>query len=245
MSEALSIRLKSIRSVRGQIEVLTGLRIGAAQETMEISGLDNPIIRNPANAEPFIPGSSIKGRMRSLAEWYFGEVPENGDVIKPRIGSSTARVFGLPAQGPSKARSETERTQWQRGPTRLVVRDARLSEQSRERFKAGTPISEVKSENSINRLTSMANPRPMERVLPEVRFDFELIYRVFDLSDDGAEDERLFTEVLLPALSLLEADALGGGGSRGNGKIRFDQLTVDGEPLELPSLTFPAPREAG
>ena len=236
MSES---RLKRIIRVAGTIEVVTGLRIGGSQETMEISGLDNPIIRNPANAEPFIPGSSLKGRMRSLAEWYFGELPEDGNVIKPKATARTSHVFGLPARD-ARGESPADKA-FRRGPTRLIVRDALLSEASRELFKRGQPLTEVKSENSINRLTSMANPRPMERVLPGVTFDVEILYRVFDVEGDGgAADERLFDEVVLTALALVEADALGGGSSRGNGKIRFS-LTRDGEPLALPSLAFPAP----
>ena len=228
-------RISRIRIVRGTIEVVTGLRIGGSQDTMEISGLDNPIIRNPASAEPFIPGSSIRGRMRSLCEWYFRELPEKGEVIRPQPGSRTARVFGLPARNPR----DGEERNYARGPTRLIVRDAMLSQASRERFARGTPISEVKSENSINRLTSMANPRPMERVLPGVMFDCEFVYRIFDLGDGGKEDEGLFNEVFLVGLSLLQADALGGGGSRGNGKIRLN-LQENGKPLTIPSLIFPA-----
>lgn len=220
------MKLKAIKVISGTIEVVTGLRIGGSQDTMEISGLDNPIIRNPANAQPFIPGSSIRGRMRSLAEWYFGEIPPDGDVVKIKPDSRTAKVFGAPAQ-----------QEGGRGPTRLIVRDAMLSEPSLQRFRSGEPITEIKSENSINRITAMANPRPMERVLPGVTFDCEMIYRVFDMDDNGEEDESLFDEILLPALRLLEMDALGGGSSRGNGKIRLD-LKLNGEPLELPTLAF-------
>lgn len=231
--------LKTIK-VTGTITVQTGLHIGGSQETMEISGLDNPIIKNPANAEPYIPGSSLKGRMRSLAEWYFAEVPDQGDVTKPKANSQTGRVFGLPAQEPSKIRDAEQRAAYQRGPTRLVVRDAPLSNQSRQAFKDGQPLTEIKSENSINRLSSMANPRPMERVLPGVEFDLELLYRVFDVDGDGgAEDERLFREVVLTALALVEADALGGGGSRGNGKVSF-HILVDGQQTQLPKLAFAA-----
>lgn len=222
--------------VTGTLEVVTGLRIGASQDTMEISGLDNPIIRNPANAEPFLPGSSIRGRMRSLAEWYFGEVPENGDVTRPRTGSKTAHVFGVPAQQ-GKVDGAAQ------GPTRLIVRDAPLSEESRRRFRdEGKPITEVKSENSINRITAMANPRPMERVLPGVTFDLEFVYRVFDFEGDGGQrDREMFEKVFLTALALLEADALGGGASRGNGKIKLNNLESNGERLELPKLSFAEP----
>ena len=206
---------------------------------MEISGLDNPIVRNPANAEPYIPGSSIKGRMRSLAEWYFGELPRDGEVTKPREDTRTARVFGLPAKSVGQQASDAEKKAYTRGPTRLVVRDAHLAQVWRDQFRAGRPITEVKSENSINRLTSMANPRPMERVLPGVQFDVEMLFRVFDVDGDGgAGDEQDFKDVLLVAMKLAEADALGGGSSRGNGKFRFDGLKLDGADLHLPTLSF-------
>jgi CRISPR-associated protein Csm3 len=232
-------KLHSFKRVTGKIVVVTGLRIGGSQETMEISGLDNPIIRNPANAEPFVPGSSLKGRMRSLAEWYFGDIPRNGDPTKPEVNSLTARVFGIPAGDPARETDESSQKAYQRGPTRLIVRDAHLSKEDRDAFAKGKPITEVKSENSINRLTSMANPRPMERVLPGVRFDMELIYRIFDVDGDGGQtDADLFNDVVLIALALVQADALGGGSSRGNGKIKFDQLCVDGKPIDLPPLDF-------
>jgi CRISPR-associated protein Csm3 len=238
-------QLKTIKQITGEIVVETGLHVGGSQETMEISGLDNPVIRHPANAEPFVPGSSLKGKMRSLAEWARGEVPPNGDVTKPRVDGETARVFGLPARNEQQARKLNEDpAPYHRGPSRLIVRDARLTDSSRDRFKAGHPITEIKHENSINRLTSVANPRPMERVLPEVRFDLQLVYRVFDVNGDGGqEDERLFTDVLLHALALVEADALGGGSSRGNGKIRFEDgegnpgIKVNDQATALPGLS--------
>lgn len=225
--------LVRLHRITGRLIVETGLRIGASADTMEISGLDNPILRNAATGEPYVPGSSLKGRMRSLAEWYYGELPTEGNVIKPRLDSRTARVFGIPANDGEP-----------RGPTRLIVRDAPLTAASRTAFLAGRPLTEVKSENSINRLTAMANPRPMERVVPGTSFDVELVYRVFDVDGDGgsADAERL--EVVTTALALVEADALGGGGSRGNGKVRFD-LSIDSVPLELPVLRFPGAALAG
>ncbi len=232
-------RLLKVHRITATLTVVTGLRVGGSQETMEISGLDNPIVRNPANAEPYIPGSSIKGRMRSLAEWYFGELPRDGEVTKPREDARTARVFGLPAKSVGQQASDAEKKAYTRGPTRLVVRDAHLAQAWRDQFRAGRPVTEVKSENSINRLTSMANPRPMERVLPGVQFEVEMLFRVFDVDGDGgAGDERDFKDVLLVAMKLAEADALGGGSSRGNGKFRLDGLRLDGVDLQLPELSF-------
>ena len=239
-------RLMEIRRITGRIVVETGLHIGASAETMEISGLDNPIVRNPADNMPYIPGSSLKGRMRSLAEWYFEELPENGEVTKPILTARTSRVFGIPAQDPRKAADEPTRQAVQRGPTRLIVRDAPLTEESARAYASGRPLTEVKSENSINRLTSMANPRPMERVLPGVAFQMEMLYRIFDVDGDAGEiDRRLFDDVLLYALALVEADALGGNVSRGCGKVRFEDLkcSTNGDQqtrgLQLPELIFP------
>lgn len=219
-------RLHRIRRLTCTFEVMTGLRVGANQENMEISGLDNPIVRNPATAEPFLPGSSIRGRMRSLAEWHLGELPADGNVIKPKRDGDTGRVFGLPA---------TDDLAF--GPTRLLVRDARLSSADRQKFANGQPITEVKSENSINRLTAMANPRPMERVLPGVRFDGEFVYRVFDTGDGGRRDEELFDSVFLVALALLEMDAIGGASSRGCGQVKLELAEGD-EPIALPKLSW-------
>lgn len=219
-------KVVGIRRIRGHISVITGLRIGASQDTMEISGLDNPIIRNPANDEPYIPGSSLKGKMRSLTEWFLGELPEGGDPIRTNPKSRTARVFGISA---SKERDN--------GPTRILVRDAALSEAWRDKFGKGVPITEVKHENSINRLTAMANPRPMERVVPGVTFEFELVYRILDTGDGGKEDERNFDEVVLAALSLLESDYLGSSGSRGCGQVKFvDLKDENGNEIVLPEL---------
>jgi len=219
-------KLLRLRRITGQLEVVTGLRVGASQDTMEISGLDNPIIRNPANGDPYIPGSSLKGKMRSLMEWYLGKLRPDG---KPYSGEDLncpiTRVFGGPAS-----------QHFQIGPTRLVVRDASLSKESREAFEQGRPITEVKHENSINRLTAMANPRPMERVLPGVRFDLEIVYRVLDTDDGGKVDEQFFNEVVLTALALVQADCLGSAGSRGCGKVRFHLQDESGQPITLPAL---------
>ena len=236
MNTQNSPRLIDILHLTGQIRILTGLHIGANTETMEISGLDNPILRNPRTSEPYIPGSSLKGRMRSLAEWYFGEVPYDGEVTKvdPSRAVQTASVFGV-----SASKSKADQSEYRRGPTRLIVRDCLLSQKSREEAKRGRSLTEIKSENSINRYTAVANPRPIERVVPDVEFDLDICYRIFSINgDDGHEDRERFESVLLVALALVETDALGGGGSRGNGKIEFRNLKSNGKEIVLPDLAF-------
>jgi CRISPR-associated protein Csm3 len=91
------------------------------------------------------------------------------------------------------------------------------------------PVIEEKHENSINRITAKAIPRPIERVVPGAEFDFSLSYRIIDTNDDGAEDEKNFKEIVLYALAMLEHDYLGGGGSRGSGKIKFIGLKDENE----------------
>lgn len=111
-----------------------------------------------------------------------------------------------------------------RGPTRLIVRDAVLTEEWKEKFRNGSSIVEEKNENSLNRITAEANPRPIERIVPGVEFDFEILYRIIDTGDGGELDEKYFEEVVLESLKLLQNDYLGGGGSRGNGQIEFKDL---------------------
>jgi len=219
-------KLKKMKQVTGTIKVETGLHIGGSSELMEIGGVDNPIIKNPTDNSPYIPGSSLKGKMRSLMEWHLGKLDPKG---KPYTSEDEkcpiTRVFGGMA---GKAKT---------GPTRLVVRDSFLTEESREAFKAGKELTEVKHENSINRITSEANPRPLERVVPGVTFGLDLAYKVFDTGDDGATDEKYFNEVVLKALALVQNDFLGGSGSRGCGRIAFEELKdEEGNDLELPPV---------
>ncbi|MGD0489550.1 MAG: type III-A CRISPR-associated RAMP protein Csm3 [Syntrophorhabdales bacterium] len=219
------------KHLTGVIEVVTGLHVGAGNNAIEIGGMDNPVIRNPLTNEPYIPGSSLKGKMRALAEWVYGKVDPKGSSPGAvcSCGGPTCpicRVFGTNA-----ARNAGERKlALQRGPTRLIVRDARLKADK------GGPVDRVvveeKWENTINRITAEANPRQMERVVPGTQFEFDLSYRVIDDSDQGAKDRKGFDSVVLLSLYLLELDFLGGGGSRGNGKIVFKSLTADGEQIK-------------
>ena len=214
------MKLIGKKVIKGQIIVKTGLHIGGDTKTMEIGGMDNPIIRNPATGEPYIPGSSLKGKMRALYEMENERYGKDGSCCN--CGSPDCPVcvvFG------SANNSSNQDKAVMRGPTRLIVRDSFLSDDYRSRFLNGEMLVEEKNENSINRITAAANPRPIERVLPGTVFDFEFIYRMY-----SAEDEKFFSDVVINAMKLLEGDYLGGGGSRGSGKILFKNVTVDGEP---------------
>lgn len=217
-----------IKKIIGKIIVKTGLHIGAGNDKVEIGGMDNPIIRNPLTKEPYIPGSSIKGKLRSAIEWREGllAATEGKTCSCGKSDCIVCRVFG-------SANSKSEGSK-DRGPTRLVVRDAVLTQKWAQRFASGVKLIEEKYENSLNRITAVANPRPIERVVPGVEFDFEMSYRIIDTGDKGKIDEDNFNSVVLAGLKMLEDDYLGGGGSRGNGQIEFRDLKDEsGSPITL------------
>jgi CRISPR-associated protein Csm3 len=230
--QALRLKLVRTRRISGQIEVLTGLRIGSGLPP-SIGVVDYPIVRDGQNEEPYIPGSSLKGKMRHLLEWHLGMVREDGSPWHTNnADDAITRVFG----GPASSQHVT-------GPTRLLVRDARLPEDLRRAMLSGAqPVVEIKFENSVNRLTAEAAGRPVERVVPGTRFNFEIMYRVFDTGDGGQKDEALLKDVVLTGLALVEQDCLGSSGSRGYGSVRFVSVQegqvrpgvlVDGEKVEL------------
>jgi len=207
--------------IRGRIEAVTGLRIGGSANNFSIGGNDNPVIRDPLTQQPYIPGSSLRGKMRSLLEKYYGlPLVKLGSVrlhlVKNAADyekSPVANIFGVSANDQFGL------------PTRLLVRDVRLTAEAVQLLNAArtdAPFTEIKSEVAIDRITSQANPRTMERVPAGASFGpMELVYSVYQRRD---VDE--FLPVLLKGLELLEEDYLGGGGARGNGKVRFADLEV-------------------
>jgi len=109
------------------------------------------------------------------------------------------------------------------GPTRLIVRDSHPTEETIERWDSNEDIlhgTEIKGENNLNRLTSMATPRFVERVPAGSEFSFEMIFSVYDPKDE----QRL--KLVFEAMSLLEDNYIGGYGSRGSGKITFRDITL-------------------
>jgi CRISPR-associated protein Csm3 len=208
------MKIVKYKSLSGKIIIKTGLHIGGNVDVIEIGGVDNPVIKNPITNEPYIPGSSLKGKLRSLLEWNLGKIETTGEVHSwcGDIECPICRIFG------------TSSNEAQIGPTRLIVRDAELTDDFKDKIhKEGISLVEVKYENTINRINAKANPRPLERVIAGVEFNFELLYRVFDMGDGGKTDEDMFRYVL-DGLKYLQQDTLGGSGSRGCGKIEFSDL---------------------
>jgi CRISPR-associated protein Csm3 len=224
---AVSYHLLGRALVRGRVEALTGLHIGSGAAALAIGGMDNPVIRDPLTRRPYIPGSSLKGRMRCLVERRGRNgtpYPLNQSIghhvtihqCKDAADYATCdvcHVFGIVSS-----------MSFETGPTRLIVRDIPLAEESAAallRDGRTTLYTEVKSEVAIDRVTSAANPRTLERVPAGAVFaPLELSFGFYE----EADLDRFF--VVLDGLGLVEEDALGGGGSRGSGKVRFTELTV-------------------
>lgn len=226
------MKLKEIKTIKGKIILKTGLHIGSGNMEMQIGGTDNPVIKHPHTNEPYIPGSSLKGKIRSLIEYYYGVVAEAvkseelkkaGGLASPKMLKSAngeikthieniLKVFG------SGAGETEEELSTKLGPTRVSFSDCPLSEEWKKKAEENQwSFIEVKSENRINRITGTAeHPRFIERVPAGAEFDFEVYFKVLD-----DEDEKLFEDYLVKGLKLLELDSLGGSGSRGYGKIEF------------------------
>lgn len=218
------MKLKRIILIEASLELKTGLYIGAGDTEMHIGGIDRTVIKNTINNEPYIPGSSLKGKMRSLLEWRSGSVKAMPLGAKDKEKDGVLPILQL--FGMSGADQPDEAAAMEIGPTRLAFWDCPLDKEWVEGVKADNMLlTEAKSENSINRISGTAtNPRFTERVPAGARFTFKLSLKQLD-----TDDEDLLLDTVLAGLRLLQLDNLGGSGSRGYGKIAFTNLKLDGQ----------------
>jgi CRISPR-associated protein Csm3 len=198
---------------------------------MHIGGVDNTVVKHPLTGAPYIPGSSLKGKMRSLLEWRSGAVKEKPLGAKEYTGEKDAsqqaeikRVLQLFGIGGGDVQDNKELVT-ELGPTRLAFWDCPLEaaweQEVRDNYQL---LTEVKSENVINRISGVAeHPRNTERVPAGAKFDFRLSLKQLD------GDDTSLLETALQGLKLIELDSLGGSGSRGYGKVRFDGLKINGK----------------
>lgn len=224
------MKLSAIQKLTGTLELVTGLHIGSGNTEMHIGGTDNPVIKNPLTQEPYIPGSSIKGKIRSLLEWELGMVgltdgkPLGFKHVEKLAGAEQAsakdilRLFG----GAPEGSGADEKLVKEIGPTRLAFWDCSLERAWVEQMNSrNLLLTETKMENMIDRIRGVAeHPRNTERVPATARFDFNLTIRRHDAED--------LLPTVLRGLKLLELTGLGGSGSRGYGKVRFAALHLDG-----------------
>lgn len=193
--------------ITGTLEVLTGMHIGGSSAFAAIGAVDSPVIRDTFSDRPMIPGSSLKGKLRTLLALQYNENPmAQADDDDPRI----LRLFG------SAKKAQVKRS-------RLLFRDMVLPDASVEELReiGLHTATEVKFENTINRMTAVANPRQIERVIRGCKFDVNILYDASN-AEETVEDIALLAE----GMRLLEYDYLGGHGSRGYGKVKFSGLKL-------------------
>ncbi|EFE91099.1 CRISPR-associated RAMP protein, Csm3 family [Oribacterium sp. oral taxon 078 str. F0262] len=221
--------------ISGTMKLVTGTHIGASDAFTAIGAVDSPVIRDARTMEPMIPGSSLKGKLRSLLAKRY-----NRDPFDPpdRDNAELKSLFGFARKNEGGERKGEEKENEENGRARagrLLFSDMFLSNGA-ELSELGIHCTEIKFENTINRLSAMANPRQIERVIRGTEFGLSLIYEPEQREKGSeAEDEKRILrdfELIKEGFRLLQYDYLGGHGSRGYGKVRFEGLkaeTVVGE----------------
>lgn len=202
--------LKGKFIITGKIKVLTGLHIGTSGDFSAIGAVDNIVIRDTVTNKPIIPGSSLKGKMRYL----LSRAKYNSTLTMPNIKKESddiKRLFG--ASEPVVL-------------SRLQFCDMLLREKDYGRdVEFDLPYTEIKYENTIDRGTCVANPRQQERVPAGSEFDFRLIYNI-ENTENMEEEVKCDFENILLMFELLEDDYLGGHGTRGYGRVKFEDLKL-------------------
>lgn len=197
---------------KGTLTLLTGLHIGDSKENTDIGGVDSPVVRRKDNNQPYIPGSSIKGKMRSLLDIAHGQTDTT------RIKSNIGDLFGSIAKDGN--------------PSRLIVRDASLTAESAKQLLdsefTDIPYTEVKMENVIDRVSGTAkHPRQIERVPAGSVFSVEFVLNIIAETDAEAKsNEDILMKLFDAGIRLLEDDYLGGSGSRGYGHVKFELSSI-------------------
>ncbi len=191
--------------ISGKIETVTGLHIGTGGDYSAIGTADSPVIRDALTGLPVIPGSSLKGKLRYL--------------LSKKYNKKQAKKFDNDAPCILKLFGSCEKA------SRLVFSDMMMSNEDELKKSGIYNPTEIKFENSINRMTSVANPRQIERVIRNCKFDMNIIYNCYD--ECTPEEVKNDISLLADGMKLLQYDYLGGNGSRGYGKIKFTGLSAE------------------
>lgn len=195
--------------ITGVLETKTGMHIGGSSAFSAIGAVDSPVIKDVRNGKPMVPGSSLKGKIRTLLAKKYNEAVVNPDNDAECI----RRVFG------SAKKDKDNKVH----ASKIIVSDMFLMNEDEIRNRGIESFTEVKFENSINRATSVANPRQIERAIKGLQFGIDMIYEV----ENGKEDEVIDDiKLLAEGMKMLEYDYLGGSGSRGYGKVQFFDMTA-------------------
>jgi CRISPR-associated protein Csm3 len=201
------MRLVKILNIKKIMKVKTGIRIVGSDEEIRIGGIDNSIIKDPLTGYPYIPGSSLKGSLRSILEISKGKTEPCSCGVCP-----ICKIFG---------KANNKETEDLREHTRIIVRDAFLTENSKKILNEVLPFgTEIKKENAIDRVKGTAKPRTFDRIPKGVEFEVNIVLKIFE-----GDDEKELMKVLDLAFKLVEFNYIGSSGSRGYGQVEF----VDGE----------------
>jgi CRISPR-associated protein Csm3 len=236
----MELKLQEIIELKGKIILESNLHIGSGNMEMHIGGTDNPIIKHPHSLEPYIPGSSIKGKVRSLMELSTGAAAlsynnksNDGGITTFKLlqavkspdakkeVESILKIFGFSGSDKSGNDNSAELAR-ELGPTRASFADCNLNEEWKEKATKNLwPLAIEKSETAIDRISGTAKRgslRQTEMVPAGAEFDFRLSFKIF------CEEDKKLLDKLIKGLDLLAKDAIGGNGSRGYGRIRFENL---------------------
>mgnify|MGYP000440016958 CR=1 FL=1 len=202
--------------IRCDLIVRTGMHIGGSSAFSAIGAVDSPVVRDPYTGLPIVPGSSLKGKLRTLLARSLCQDIEN----MPDLSADDARILRLFGSAEPVRRS------------RLQFADAFLTNAEALSSK-GVRVTEVKTENTISRANAQATPRQIERVIAGAVFGVSIVY---DVTDPAQVEEDL--ALLAKGMKLLQWDYLGGHGSRGSGRVSLKNFTLKNysAPVELDSL---------
>lgn len=223
------MKLKKIVSFQGTVICVTGISIRGAGSDLGIGGADSEVIKNPMTGEPYLPGSSLKGKMRSQLERKYGakkyirHTQRSAPNEKEPCGCGQrscpiCTLFGAHVNPGAES-----------APTRILVRDCHMTEEFRKKVRE-LPLErgsylEVKGENIVDRKTGAASsPRFMERVPAGATFDLNIQVQIFE-----GDDEEKLLDMVKEGLSLVEDSYLGSSGSRGYGQVKFDYTMTEKE----------------
>jgi CRISPR-associated protein Csm3 len=215
------MKLDGHKIIEGQILCLNGLKIGGTKEAVGIGETDNPVIRHPITRLPYIPGSSLKGKIRSIMEMSDANTTTQKSGKPCECGKcDVCMLFGC-----GKAENSTQ-------PTRLIFRDAMLDKTSEQELQEALPGSfvEVKTEIQMDRLAGKAQRgalRQQERIPAGAKFNFSISMRIF--AEDSPEIRKRFLKKLAAAFEMLENEYIGGSGTRGYGQVKV--FSADGKPM--------------
>lgn len=216
-------------TIKGTVNLLSSMRIGGSDDFLQIGATDLTVVKHPVSGDPYIPGSSLKGKIRSQLELWHGLVEQNGNPFGGRNVQAGPSYLLASIFGPHM------NTKHDLGPSRILVRDGSL--------RSGGEL-EIKPEVMINRNTGVGvHPRPIERVSAGSTFRLKIDLQVFDIdtgssycSYDGVKGSDAMIAFIKTGLRLVEQTGLGSSVSRGSGEIEFIDLDLNGVPLQLPTI---------